>query len=200
MTQKKNNDKDKRKDKDKKDPKKKSSKGTGKGSGPKKKKDQTVYYPVVINKPGEESKIEMSQAEMDYNDLLFAVQLEQHAKKGLNNNQIMEAMGMSRDTFYKKVKSDPYFSYSLFKARHIAKGMIESAMFKSAVGFTFTEQHATPMGQVVDVKKYCTPNVSAQKEWLHNRYPDEWRKKIEPSQGLGTDIGQISVTIRRREE
>jgi hypothetical protein len=180
----------------KQDPKKKK----GRKKGQTKKKDSVVYYPVVINKPGEESKIEMSEAEMDYNDLLFAVQLETHAKKGLNNNQIMEAMGMSRDTFYKKVKSDPYFSYSLFKARHIAKGMIESAMFKSAVGFTFTEQHATPMGQVVDVKKYCTPNVSAQKEWLHNRYPDEWRKKIESVQGLGTDIGQISVTIRRREE
>lgn len=186
-----------KKDKDnKKDPKKKSS---GSDKKPKKKKDVKVYLPTVIAKEYQPEEEPMSEAELSYKDKLMAVDLERLAKKGLSNNEIITALNISRDTFYRKLKDEPYFSYCLYKHRGIAVKEIECALFNTAKGFTYVEQQATPMG-VFDVKKYALPNVSAQKEFLHNRASDEWKKKIESVQGLGTDIGQISVTIRRREE
>lgn len=183
----------------KKDKDKKSSKGNKKH--PKKKGNQKVYYPTVIAKKHttQDEEEPMSEAEISYKDKLMAVKMEQLAKKGLNNEQIIKALGIHRTTFYDKLKSEPYFSYCLYKHRGVAVSEVECALFNSAKGFMYTEQQATPMG-VFEVKKYALPNVSAQKEFLHNRAPDEWKKKIEPALMTGQNIENISVTIRRREE
>lgn len=170
-------------------------KGSGKG-----KKKSIVYYPDVITNPqtGEHEYV-MSEAELDYEDRMLAVKMGQLAKKGLTNEQIIDILPISRDTFYGRLRSDPYFSYALNKYRGLAKEQVENAMFNSALGFHYKEEQATPLG-VFEVKKYALPNVSAQKEWLYNRAPDEWRRKNEVIQANTTDISALNVTLRRREE
>lgn len=195
MTQNENTGKNNEKDNGK-----KKKKGPKKG---KKKKDKkvTVYYPTVISNPETgESKEEISEAELSYNDALLGVKMEKLAAKGLDNNQIIEALGISRFTFYQRLKSDSYFSYCLLKHRGIAVKQVECALFNSALGYHYKEEHVTPMGIVVEAKKYALPNVQAQKEFLHNRASKEWRKKIEYSPAVTGDLASVQVVIRRREE
>lgn len=179
--------------------KKKGKKGRKKGD--KKKKTHKVYYPEVITNPknGDEEEV-ISEAELSYKDKLLAVKMEKLAAEGLSNNQIIDKLGISRWTFYHRLKSDPYFSYCLYKHRGIAVEEVESALFNSATGFHYKEQQATAMGDVVTLTKYALPQVSAQKEFLYNRAPDRWKRKVEVTLKGGVDVSQMGVQIRRRGE
>jgi hypothetical protein len=162
----------------------------------KKRKKAIVYLPAVIQKPGQED--EMCEMEIEYKDKLLCADMEKLAAKGLSNNEIIQKLGISRDTFYSKLRSNPYFSYCLYKHRGIAQVEVESALFKSALGFEYKEEQATNKG-VFEVRKVALPNVSAQKEWLYNRASHEWKKKIETTITLASDITQLAFAVKRRE-
>lgn len=138
--------------------------------------------------------------EIEYKDAMLAVQMEQLAAKGLTNDAIIDALPISRDTFYKRLKEDPYFSYCLNKHRGKAVAMVESALFQNSVGFEFTEQQATASGKVVTVKKMKLPETKAQEFFLINRAADQWKKKVETTIQAGESMGAMIFAIKRREE
>lgn len=157
-----------------------------------------IYLPAIIKKQFEDDPA-MSADEISYRDLLICVEIEKYAKQGLTNDQIIDRIGISRDTFYRKLKTEPYFSYVLYKHRGIAVGKVENALMLTAEGFEYFEQQATPSGKVVAVLKRAMPNVNAQRFFLTNRAPDEWKNKVESTVQLGQDISAIGVVIKRRE-
>lgn len=178
-----------------------------------KKQTQTVYLPAVIVKPPEAEP--MSEHEISYADALLAVEMEKLAAKGLTNDQIIKEIGISRDTFYRKLKNEPYFSYALFKHRGIAAHNVENSLYKRAVGYSILEKttEAKPIKYkdkdgiervsyelmvAKVVEKTVEPDVAAQKFWLSNRKSDEWKMRVEPAQAVGSDMSQMSFTIKRR--
>lgn len=178
-----------------------------------KKKTEKVYLPVAIAQPEQEEP--MSEHEISYMDKLLSVEMEKLAAKGLNNNEIIKALGISRDTFYRKLRDEPYFSYSLYKHRGIAQKEIESALVQRAKGYKYLEKttEAKPIKKMVDgqivttyelmtakvVEKEVAPDVAAQEFWLTNNAPSEWKKKPEPMTINGRDMSARVFSIKRRE-
>lgn len=74
------------------------------------------------------------------------------------------------------------------RAKDKANSIVESALFKAAVGGFIDEVTETQAKDTRDkaqirrstTKKYIPPNPSAALNWLKNRCPDEWRD----SQGI----------------
>ena len=64
----------------------------------------------------------------------------------------------------------------------MADAQVFNALHQSAVGFHYLEETVTNAGEVVTVRKYSKPNVTAQVFWLKNRIPEEWRDKQEIEQ------------------
>ena len=70
---------------------------------------------VKVLLPSATNPEEMTEHEISYMDRLLAIDMEKLASKGFTNDQIIKALPISRDTFYKRLKEDPYFSYVLYK-------------------------------------------------------------------------------------
>ena len=104
------------------------------------------------------------------------------AKDGLIDKQIAKNMGVAYSTFkeWKKKYSD--FSAALKQGKEVVDRQVENALFNNAVGFMYEEETVTNAGEVVTVKKYSKPNITAQIFWLKNRKMKEWRDKQEVEQ------------------
>ena len=138
--------------------------------------------------------------EIEYEDAMLAVRMEKLAAKGLSNNEIINNLDISRDTFYKRLKNEPYFSYCLNKHRNKAVIDVENSLFKAANGFEYTEQSATPSGKVVTLNKQKTPDTAAIKFFLTNRDPANWKNKVEQTHEVGAGMQAMAFVIKRREE
>ena len=104
------------------------------------------------------------------------------ARDGLIDEQISKNMGVAYSTFkeWKKKYSD--FSAALKQGKEVVDRQVENALLKNAVGFMYEEETVTNAGEVVTVKKYSKPNITAQIFWLKNRKMKEWRDKQEVEQ------------------
>lgn len=170
-----------------------------------------VYLPAIIKKGEkidsefadhtqlEDEEPQMTEHQISYQDALLIVEIEKLARQGLNDKQIIAEVGISATTFYERIANEPYFAFALFRHRGVATGKVTNALYNNAIGFNYTEQQATAMGEVVTVQKYKLPETKAQLEYLYNRDKDHWRKKVEPTQEKGKSISHIGVIIKRRE-
>lgn len=104
------------------------------------------------------------------------------AKQGLVDKQIAENIGIVTSTFYKWKKEHSEFSDALKAGKEVADAQVFNALHQSAIGFHYLEEAVTNTGEVVTVRKYSKPNVTAQIYWLKNRVPDDWRDKQEIEQ------------------
>lgn len=167
----------------------------------KKRKPVIVTLPAVIPGRGPyDPEPPPSVYEIEYEDAMLAVQMEKLAAKGLSNNEIIKAIGISRDTFYKRLREDSYFSYCLMKHRGAAIKTVENSLFKACNGFEYTEQSVTPSGKVVTLKKMKTPDVGGIKFFLTNRDSENWKNKVESTHQVGESMSGMVFSIKRREE
>ena len=158
---------------------------------------------TVDNKDGKPGRTPIYSPEV-------CVHLEQLASQGLNNNEIADAMGISRNTFYRWLNEYREFSHSLKKYRGIADIEVENALFKSAVGSEFTEvkkerkwNRATGQYEFVlteEVTKMVVPSTAAQIFYLKNRMPQRYKDKVETEISLGTNVEAMAFAIKRRDD
>ena len=104
------------------------------------------------------------------------------ARDGLTDEQIAKNMGVSYSTFRDWRKKFSALSAALKESKEVVARPVENALFKNAVGFMYEEETVTNAGEVVTVKKYSKPNITAQIFWLKNRKLKEWRDKQEVEQ------------------
>lgn len=114
------------------------------------------------------------------------LQIEGWAKDGLIDEQIAKNMGVAYSTFKDWKKRFPDLSAVLKRSKEVVDREVENALFESAKGFVYEEETVTNTGEVVTVKKYSKPNVTAQIFWLKNRKRDKWRDKQEIEQTTRT--------------
>ena len=120
------------------------------------------------------------------------LKIEGWAKDGLIDEQIAKNMGIAYSTFKEWKKKFPDLSDVLKRSKEVVDREIENALFESAKGFVYEEEAVTNTGEVVTVKKYSKPNVTAIIFWLKNRKRNEWRDKQEIEQ----EITQRTIEIK----
>lgn len=121
------------------------------------------------------------------------IKIEGWARDGLIDKQIAQNIGVSERTFTDWKKKFSSISSALKKGKEVVDRQVENALFKSAIGYEYTEvtEELTENGMEITKKvtKQVAPNPTAAIFWLKNRKPDEWRDRKE------TQIsGEMSVS------
>ncbi|OFN02618.1 transposase [Aerococcus sp. HMSC062A02] len=120
------------------------------------------------------------------------IKIEGWARDGLTDKQIAYNCDVSERTFSTWKKRFSSISSALKKGKEVVDRQVESALLKSAVGYTTTERTITtnPDGtQTVKVtEKEVPPNTTAQIFWLKNRKPEEWRDRKETQISGGVEV------------
>ena len=122
------------------------------------------------------------------------IQLEGWARDGLTDEQIAENMGIGYSTLQAWKSRFQDIQDALKKGKEVVDRQVENALLKRALGFYYTEDIATPKGDVVEVTRYEKPDVTAAIFWLKNRKPDIWRNKE------SVDIKKIKAEVEHIQE
>lgn len=113
--------------------------------------------------------------------------MEGWARDGLTDEQIAAKMGIHVSTLYNWKNEYIEICESLKKGKEVVDMMVENALLKRALGYSYKE---TTTELFVDEKtgkeelrvtkivtKEVVPDTTAQIFWLKNRKPEEWRDK-----------------------
>lgn len=146
--------------------------------------------------------------------------LEAWARNGLTDEQIVANMGIGARTLYEWKKKYPQISQSLKKGKEVVDIQVENALFKRAIGYSYTEttkervtEYDTETGEALgshmevtkEVTKEVAGDVTAQIFWLKNRKPEAWRdvKNIDAnvkSETAGLTNEQLDSLISQLED
>ena len=115
------------------------------------------------------------------------LKIEGWARDGLTDEQIADKMKIHVSTLYEWKNSYGEISEALKKGKEVVDRMVENALLKRALGYSYKE---TTRELIVDkdtgkeelkitkiVEKEVVPDTTAQIFWLKNRKPNEWRDK-----------------------
>ena len=108
--------------------------------------------------------------------------IEGWARDGLTDKQIAQNIGINEATLCRWKKEHLQIMQVLKKGKEVVDRQVENALHKNATGFYYDEEVVTNAGDVVTVKKYSKPNVTAGIFWIKNRNPEKWRDKQEIEQ------------------
>lgn len=86
---------------------------------------------------------------------------------------------ISKCTFYGWCKKSPELKETSLVTREDADMIVENALFRKAIGYTYTEKFIAKDGEVHVVERQCPADVKAQELWLRNRRTSQWRKDAE---------------------
>ena len=104
----------------------------------------------------------------------------QWARDGAIERDIAKKLGVSESTFSGYKKEHPELMETLTVNKEVADARVESALYKRAIGYEYTETSKEVGPDGVKIKttvKQVAPDVTAQIYWLNNRRPDRWRNK-----------------------
>lgn len=111
------------------------------------------------------------------------------ARSGLTDEQIAENMGIACSTLYEWKKKHVEIAEVLKKTKEVVDLQVENALFKSAMGYDYTEEvwerrfikerGVYDMVLTKRLVKHAEPNPTSMIYWLKNRKRAEWRDKQE---------------------
>ena len=141
------------------------------------------------------------------------LQLEAWARDGLTYEQIASNCGIALSTLKDWRKRFSAISTAIKKGKAVVDIMVENALYKRAMGYTFEEvvhertcvgkdDDGLPIYEMVETKratKEVQPDVTAQIFWLKNRKPAEWRDKQQIDTNISTG-GDFVLKIKPSDE
>lgn len=133
------------------------------------------------------------------------------ARHGLNDNQLLENIGISRATFYKQLKAYPDFAAALKKARIQPNIEIENSMFELACGKMYVEEIKTTVdpkdgsiAKIEKTRKQVPPNpvmlIFLAKTRMRDKYKDYAPVPYEPDNAEEKQNVQIYLPDNGRDE
>lgn len=129
----------------------------------------------------------------------------QWCKNGSTEEQIYKKLGVSHEAFARYKRAYVELVEVLKIGKDDADDLVESALYKRAVGYSFDEVREEYDGDVLIkktvVRKQEAPDTTAQIFWLKNRRPDRWRNndRLEISNN-NTDVhNAVLASLKQRE-
>ena len=115
------------------------------------------------------------------------------AEKGLIEQEIAEALGITRSTLSLWKTKHSAFSDALREGKRKPNRAVEAAVYQRAIGHKVREVHYRPGKREGDpavpiriVERDIPGNPRAQEYWLCNRMPKRWKRKITVDMGAAT--------------
>lgn len=103
--------------------------------------------------------------------------VESWARDGLIDEQIAHNLGISTTAYYEYKQKYAEFAESLKNGKDDIDVMVENALLKRALGYTYEEVTFEGGEETKRVVKEVQPDTTAQIFWLKNRRPQAWRDK-----------------------
>ena len=88
-------------------------------------------------------------------------------------------MGINAATLYDWKNKYTEISEALKKGKEVVDRLVENALLKRALGYSYTEITYEGGVETKRVVKEVVPDTTAQIFWLKNRKPEDWRDKRE---------------------
>ena len=107
------------------------------------------------------------------------LKIEGWARDGLTDEQIAKNMGVSVSTLNNWKNKYVEILESLKRGKEVVDRLVENALLKRALGFSYTEITYEDGVETKRVVKEVVPDTTAQIFWLKNRKPEDWRDKRE---------------------
>ncbi len=110
------------------------------------------------------------------------------AAMGATNEEIAEAMGISKRTIIRWAKEHESFRRALTEGKGVSDAKVIRSLYQMATGYEYTEEKRiveyNTDGSVKPVRiektvKHVHPNVAAQCFWLKNRQRSKWADRPE---------------------
>ncbi len=113
---------------------------------------------------------------------------------GATNEDIANAMGISKRTVIRWAKDHESFGKALIEGKNIANSKVIRSLYQRATGYDYSEEkriveydkdgNMKPI-KVEQIKKHIPPDVAAQCFWLKNRERKDWQDRPQyiPSEG-----------------
>ena len=133
------------------------------------------------------------------------------ARNGLTDAAIAEKMQVSKTTLWTWKKKHPEILEALARTKEIVDTEVENKLYESCLGFKVTVREPIKLKTVkqkagegrieeehvemVEREIYIAPNVIAQKFWLANRKPNDWREKREIVADVSENAAKNMQTI-----
>ncbi len=130
------------------------------------------------------------------------------AVRGCTEQEIADAMGVSRMTIFRWKKQSDTFREAVETAKDAADAAVEKSLYKRALGYTYEESETlvetdkdgnTKPVKVKRVKKHVPPDTMAIMYWLNNRFKSKgalWSTatnlNISGSLTKGPDLSNLS--------
>ena len=105
--------------------------------------------------------------------------IEGWARDGLIDKQIAHNMGINAATLYDWKNKYAEISEALKRGKEVVDRLVENALLKRALGYSYTEITYEGGVETKRVVKEVVPDTTAQIFWLKNRKPEDWRDKRE---------------------
>jgi hypothetical protein len=113
------------------------------------------------------------------------------SRRGLTYQEISDHMGVCLKTLENWRKKSKCIEEAL-NGREMSICLVENALYREALGYYYMDQVVTNKGDIVDIKKYKPPSLSAQIFYLKNRIPKYWTDRREHHH-TGDNYSEITV-------
>lgn len=118
------------------------------------------------------------------------------AAMGATNEEIADAMGISKRTIIRWTKQYESFGKALAEGKAVSDAKVIRSLYERAIGYDYTEEkkivevdkngNVKPL-RVETIKKHVPPDVAAQCFWLKNRQRERWQDRPQDYIQVGND-------------
>lgn len=120
----------------------------------------------------------------EYND-----QVHRLCVLGVTDEEIAKYFGVCKDTINNWKKEYPKFLSSMADGKMEADADVAMSTYKSATGKHYVEEEKIVVGEGVrNLRRQLPPDVAAQRMWLFNRRPKEWKNKVEVQEDINLNV------------
>lgn len=126
----------------------------------------------------------MADVSYELNVLPFLAAVEGWTREGLAKEQIARNLGVGKTTFFKYIKLHPELDERLKKGLEVANFEVENALFKRAIGYSYTETKIETSAEGIKetrTEKHVAGDVGAQAFWLKNKKSAHWKDRVPES-------------------